>query len=97
MDQIAFSPLLDVLPSLPDRCDRCNAAAKLSMTFPGGVLAFCGHHANEHAQTITRTAVQIAVVSEFVWTGASALDTTESTVDGAGRTQRAERSFRNSR
>jgi uncharacterized Ntn-hydrolase superfamily protein len=33
-----------------DRCDRCNAKAQVVVRTPkGGVLTFCGHHANEHA------------------------------------------------
>lgn len=32
-----------------DRCDRCNAAAKVRALLPsGGELLFCGHHAREY-------------------------------------------------
>ena len=85
-----FTPVLEVVPALPDRCDRCGAAAKLVMTIPAGSLSFCGHHANGNADQIVRTAVRIAVLEEFVWTGVS-------TVDGRDAAARAERSFRNSR
>jgi hypothetical protein len=85
-----FTPVLEVVPALPDRCDRCGAAAKLRMSLAGGTLSFCGHHANANADQILRTAVRIAVLEEFVWTGAS-------TVDNGDAARRAERSFRNSR
>jgi hypothetical protein len=100
MDQITFTPPLDVVPALPDRCDQCGAAAKLRMTMADGALAFCGHHANIHAAMIIKSAVRVAVLAEFVWTGAAALGTPVSTVDDRGpadRSQRSERSFRNSR
>jgi hypothetical protein len=92
-----FTPVLEVVPALPDRCDRCSAAAKLRMYLAAGALAFCGHHANANAGQIVRTAVRVAIVAEFIWTGAAALGTPESTVDGKEAAVRAERSFRNSR
>jgi len=92
-----FTPVLEVVPALPDRCDRCGAAAKLRMYLAAGALAFCGHHANANADQIVRSAVRVAVVAEFIWAGATALGTPESTVDAAGTAVRAERSFRNSR
>ena len=92
-----FTPVLDVVPALPDRCDRCNAAAKLRMYLAAGALAFCGHHANANADLIVRTAVRVAIIAEFIWTGAAALGLAESTVDEKGAAERAERSFRNSR
>jgi hypothetical protein len=100
MDQSTFTPVLDVVPALPDHCDRCGAAAKLRMTLAAGALAFCGHHANAIADMIVRTAVRVTVLEEFVWTGATALAPSASTVDGRAGTDpavRAERSFRNSR
>jgi len=92
-----FTPVLDVVPAMPDRCDRCNAAAKLRMVLAAGSLAFCGHHANANADMIVRSAVRVAVLEEFIWAGAAALGTPESTVDGKAAAGRAERSFRNSR
>jgi hypothetical protein len=92
-----FTPVLEVVPALPDRCDRCGAAAKLRMTLAAGSLAFCGHHANANADQIVRSAARIAVLDEFVWTGAAALEPVESTVDRSDAATRAERSFRNSR
>jgi hypothetical protein len=33
-----------------DRCDRCSAAAMVTVTLPsGGELLFCGHHVKKHA------------------------------------------------
>jgi hypothetical protein len=93
-----FTPVLEVIPALPDRCDRCGAAAKLRMYLAAaGALAFCGHHANANADQIVRTAVRVAILAEFIWAGAAALGTPESTVDTQGAAARAERSFRNSR
>ncbi len=97
MEQITCPPLLDVVPELLERCDRCGAAAKLHLTLTRGALAFCGHHANALAATIIGTAVRVTVLSEFAWNGAAALGTPGSTVDGPAATGRSQRSFRNSR
>ena len=97
MDQSTFTPALHVVPALSDRCDRCGAEAKLRMAMVEGGLAFCGHHANANADMIVRSAVRVAVLEEFIWAGAAALGTPESTVDGKAAAGRAERSFRNSR
>ena len=94
MEQTAFTPLLEVVPELLERCDRCGAAAKLHLTLAGGALAFCGHHANALAATIVGNAVRVVVVDGFVWSGAAAFGTVVSTVDAAARSQRL---FRNSR
>jgi hypothetical protein len=70
MEQMTFSPRLDTVASLTDRCDGCGAAAKLAVAMlPEGDLAFCGHHANQHAQTILRHAGQISVLDGFGWHG----------------------------
>lgn len=92
-----FTPVLEAVPALPDRCDRCGSAAKLRMYLAAGALAFCGHHANANADQIVRTATRVAVLAEFIWAGATALGTPESTVDPTAAAVRAERSFRNSR
>lgn len=31
-----------------DRCDRCQAAARVRAVLQTGELLFCGHHAREH-------------------------------------------------
>ncbi|MBN1172442.1 MAG: hypothetical protein JXA67_09735 [Micromonosporaceae bacterium] len=56
---------------VPDsRCDRCGAAAKLVAQFPsGGMLAFCGHHANRFADRIAETAEVVVVEPHFAWRG----------------------------
>lgn len=95
-----FTPVLEVVPALPDRCDRCGAAAKLRMTLTAGALAFCGHHANANTDMIVRSAVRVDVLPDFSWAGAAALGAAASTVDGRAGVDpavRAERSFRNSR
>jgi len=94
MEQTAFTPLLDVVPELLERCDRCGAAAKLHLTLAGGGLAFCGHHANALAATITGSAVRVVVLAGFTWSGAAATGTPGSTVDSAAGSRW---SFRNSR
>ncbi len=35
----------DISLTSNDRCDQCNAAAKVIATFMNGQLMFCGHHA----------------------------------------------------
>lgn len=70
MTRTAMPPRLGVVSSLPDRCDRCTAAAKLHMIMPGGQdLAFCGHHANQHAERILREAAGVVVEDGFDWRG----------------------------
>jgi len=64
-------PRLEVVPALPERCDRCGAAAKLRMTLPhGGDLVFCGHHGNRHTDDILRTATRVVVEDGYEWWGA---------------------------
>ncbi|MEN3309565.1 MAG: hypothetical protein V7603_5767 [Micromonosporaceae bacterium] len=61
---------LDTAPSLEDRCDHCGAAAKLHVDLSGGgSLAFCGHHANQHTEEITRLAQRVVVEDGFHWRG----------------------------
>lgn len=61
-------PQLSVVSSLIERCDRCNAAGKLTLTLrDGGQLVFCGHHANQHTEDILRTATSVAVEEGFEW------------------------------
>jgi hypothetical protein len=66
-------PRFEIVSELPGRCDRCDAAAKLELTLPGGGgLFFCGHHANRHAADILRQAERVAVVDGFEWRGLAA-------------------------
>jgi Zn ribbon nucleic-acid-binding protein len=47
-------------PSAGDRCDRCNAQAKIRVVLPGGGdLVFCGHHAREYDEKLRQVAVDI--------------------------------------
>jgi hypothetical protein len=49
-------------------CDYCTARAKiLVVLFSGGELTFCGHHANQHADLISRVAAQVVTAADFVW------------------------------
>jgi hypothetical protein len=66
-------PVLLVVPELTDRCDRCGAAARLTLTLrAGGTLAFCGHHANRYAEPLVRTAARVTTEDGFTWRGAPA-------------------------
>jgi len=57
-------------PAAEERCDRCNAAAKLRVVLAGGgELVFCGHHANEYAPELLKIAVETVAAPDFVWRG----------------------------
>lgn len=65
-----LSPEIITVDSLTERCDRCSAAAKLTVTLAsGGDLAFCGHHANRHHEDITRVAERVTLEDGFAWAG----------------------------
>ena len=71
-------------PASQERCDRCNAAAKLRVTLSGGSeLVFCGHHANKYADDLVKIAVQYAAAAEFTWRGAEAMKAKEQVAVGA--------------
>lgn len=58
--------------SLTERCDSCGAAAKMELTLStGGSLAFCGHHANKHADRLVTVASKVTVEDGFAWAGQS--------------------------
>lgn len=43
-----------------DRCDRCNAAARMRALLPAGnELLFCGHHADQHAPRLREIGAQL--------------------------------------
>jgi hypothetical protein len=42
-----------------DRCDVCNAQAKVVATFINGELLFCGHHAREAGNKLLEQAVHV--------------------------------------
>ena len=43
-----------------DLCDRCGAQAYVRVVLPGaGELLFCAHHSRQHADALTRVAVEI--------------------------------------
>ena len=57
-----LSPEITTVASLIERCDRCGAAAKLTVSLTnGGELAFCGHHANRHHEDLVRVADRIVL------------------------------------
>ena len=71
MSQTLMSrPVTYVVPELLERCDKCGAAAKLSLVLAdGGELAFCGHHGNRYAERIMTVADRVAVELGFAWRG----------------------------
>lgn len=67
-----LSPEIITADSLTERCDSCGAAAKAELTLAaGGSLAFCGHHANKHAEQLVRVASKVIVEDGFEWAGQS--------------------------
>jgi hypothetical protein len=55
-------------PAADERCDRCNAAAKLRVILAGGgELVFCGHHANKLASSLVKVAVDVIAAPDFTW------------------------------
>lgn len=42
-----------------DRCDSCNAAAKVIATFSSGQLLFCAHHTREFSAKLLQDALQV--------------------------------------
>jgi hypothetical protein len=61
-------PATHVAPELTERCDRCGAAAKLSVSLTGGgELAFCGHHGNLYADMILASADRVVLETGFPW------------------------------
>jgi hypothetical protein len=70
MTTLLTTPEVETVQELPDRCDSCNAAAKLVVSLTtGGELAFCGHHANRHAGKLLPLAAGIRVEEGFDWAG----------------------------
>jgi hypothetical protein len=65
-------PVTRVVPEVVDRCDRCSAAARMSLRLTaGGELAFCGHHGNRFVDQILALADRVSVESGYAWRGAS--------------------------
>jgi hypothetical protein len=73
MSQTLMSrPATHVAPELTERCDRCGAAAKLTVILTaGGELAFCGHHGNRYVDTILAIADRVVIESGYAWRGAA--------------------------
>ncbi|HWG61659.1 MAG TPA: hypothetical protein VG253_08105 [Streptosporangiaceae bacterium] len=43
-----------------DLCDRCGAQAYVRVVLPGqGELLFCAHHSRQHAEALSKVAVEI--------------------------------------
>jgi Zn ribbon nucleic-acid-binding protein len=52
-------------PAAGDRCDRCNAQAKIRVVLPGGGdLVFCGHHAREYDTKIREVASEVVTAED---------------------------------
>lgn len=61
-------PEVTIVEEVAERCDSCGAAAKLEVTLTsGGVLAFCGHHANRHAGGLAGIAAKLTAEDGFEW------------------------------
>jgi hypothetical protein len=91
MERTTFTPLVEAVTDLTERCDRCGAAARLVASLPDGELGFCGHHANAYATGIVRAAVRIRVLAGFGWISGARPSTVDTPPVGAPR------SYRNSR
>jgi hypothetical protein len=49
--------------AVPQRCDRCGAAAKVrAVLSEGGDLLFCGHHARTHETRLRQLAIALQSV-----------------------------------
>lgn len=46
-------PLLEDMEKGRVQCDGCSARAAIAVYLPYGVLAFCNHHYNKHADSLT--------------------------------------------
>lgn len=42
-----------------DRCDSCSAAASVVATFLNGELMFCGHHARDKKDLLTKKSIEV--------------------------------------
>lgn len=47
-----------------DRCDRCGAQAQKKVIKGEGILMFCNHHYNDHAEKLTMTGWSVVVREE---------------------------------
>jgi len=45
--------------TLNDRCDACQAAAKVVATLLNGELLYCGHHARSYGQRLITTSLRV--------------------------------------
>jgi hypothetical protein len=58
------------IDSVTERCDNCGVSARMEIILTsGGTLAFCGHHANKHADKLAGLASKIRLESGFQWVG----------------------------
>jgi len=49
-----------------DRCDSCNAQARVIVTLITGELMFCGHHSREFGSKLVAQAVSIYDPDNFI-------------------------------
>lgn len=49
-----------------DRCDYCNAQAKVIATFLNGELMFCGHHARSLSTALIKKSISIYDPNKFI-------------------------------
>ncbi len=66
------SPVTEIALELDERCDRCGASAKITVTLAsGGELAFCGHHGNRYAGELLSVGRRVLIESGYEWWGAT--------------------------
>jgi hypothetical protein len=49
-----------------DRCDRCNAQARVLVKGLQGELYFCSHHFNKHEEKLSSWSYEIVDEREFI-------------------------------
>ena len=58
--------IVDRVLTAEDRCDACNAQAKVIATFLNGELMFCGHHAKEFRLKLKNQSVSFYDPDDFL-------------------------------
>lgn len=58
--------IVDRVLTAEDRCDACNAQAKVIAKFLNGELMFCGHHAKELRNSLSYKSVSVYDPDEFL-------------------------------
>jgi ribosomal protein L37E len=51
---------------IADRCDRCGVQAFVLVKLVAGQLMFCGHHYNQHKESLDKMAFEVVDEREYV-------------------------------